>query len=391
MAYGRGGGGGGGAPEVDSKIAAGSNPVSDTMIYPPGEFLQYDYEFTGTLPDLTAEKVSVLKRQKNMTRIDLNAIKGSFDLGAINMNAFDGARVDSLTFTQDVPYGYMVSVQLSEGSIGVSQNWQKWPHPESNCKDDACWRSMQLKPGDIPSDEVILNAANSFVEKYGIDLTNYGTPEVDRQWMRDYERATDKSMAYVPEVQRVIYPLLIEGEPVYDEGGNKAGIQVGVHAREKKVSEMWGLVNNNYLRSDYAAVTDANAVTTFLNNFEKTPAEYLPTDAKIRTIKIQLGTPVVAYTRMYMYDNDTNDELLVPSLVFPVENVPNGEYFYRTAITVPLAKDILARIENRGQPMPLAEPGVIDPAASTTAPDSTESGSSASEEVALPEETAVQE
>jgi len=368
---GGGGGGLGGGPTMDAKIAAGGNATSDMMIYPPQDFVQYEYVFNGDIPALTNDKVSVLKRQKNITRIPITAINGSFDLGSIDLNSFNNARVDSLTFTQDESYGYMISVMLSEGAIGINQNWAKWPHPEADCKDDACWRAMQVKITDIPADDVLLDIAHAFMKDHHIDLSAYGTPEVDHQWKVEYERATDKSMAYIPDTQRVIYPLLIEGQPVYDEGGTKAGIQVGVNVRERKVADVWGIMNNNFLRSDYAGVTDSEVVMKYLREFEQTPKEYLPQDTKVRTVKLQLGAPVVAYSRMYMYENNANDELYVPSLVFPVTNVPAGEYYYRSSIVVPLATDLLGRFQNIGRPMPLAEPGVVDPAATTDTPEAT--------------------
>ncbi|MDB4978471.1 MAG: hypothetical protein JWM56_657 [Candidatus Peribacteria bacterium] len=359
---GRGGGGGGlggdsatAAPSTGKMMApagSGGGATSDLMPYPQ-EITQYEYSFSGSLPPLTSPTVPVLKREKSSARIDLGAIAGNFDLGALNIRSFPGARVDNLTFTQDTQYGYMVNVQLAEGMVSINQNYAQWPQPTANCKDEACYRAQQVKINEILPDATVIHLASAFAKEHNFDMSHYGEPEVDNSWKTDYERTPDKSSYYIPDVQRVTYPLLIDGKPVYDEGGGKAGIQIGVSVREKKVTDAWGLMNQNYLRSDYAAVQGSGSILNFLKNFEQTPKEFMSKDAKVRSVKIELGEPTLGYTRMYNYTNMQSDELVVPALIFPVAHVPNGDYYYRKFIAVPLAKELFDRMQNQGRPMPL--------------------------------------
>jgi hypothetical protein len=56
----------------------------------------------------------------------------------------------------------------------------------------------------------------------------------------------------------------------------------------------------------------------------------------------------------YRYTSGRNDELLVPSLVFPVDHVEgetNGTY-YRTSVIVPLSQDMLTELFTQPKPIP---------------------------------------
>lgn len=329
----------------------GGGGISDKMLVAP-EMVEYNLVFGGEMPQL-ADSVDVYKRQKNTAAADLSRILGSFNTGLIDLTSFRGAKTDMISFYQDTDYGYFVTVSFREGSISLNQNWEQWPHPESNCRDEACYQSYRVKMEDIPADDVLIDIAQDFVEEHSIDLSQYGAPEVDRQWRTQYEAATDKSMIYLPDSVRVTYPMLVDGKPVFDEGGTKAGISLGINVRVKRVSDAWGIVDQKYQKSAYAGVTDAAQITTYLENYGKIQGDWMPPNTTKRTVDITLGTPEVSLVRMYTYANNVNEELLVPALVFPVSNVPSGEYFYNTSITIPLASDLLKQRTDMGNPVPM--------------------------------------
>ncbi|MDO8648758.1 MAG: hypothetical protein Q7R81_03155 [Candidatus Peregrinibacteria bacterium] len=345
--FGRGGGGVAAPEAVPQATDAAALSMDSKMIAP--DYMEYEYVYEGEIPALPEGTVDIYKREKRPLNVALSGIADRFHLGAIDLSAFKNATVDMLNFVQDRSFGYVVSVMLNEGSVSISQNWQKWPHPEQECTTDACFLRYRLKPEDVPADDVLIAIANDFVEEYGIDLTSYGAPEVDTSWKRDYDRAPTPIDAYIPESQRVIYPLLIDGKPVYEKNGVKAGISVGVHAREKRVSDVWGLMDQRYAKSAYAAADTPQAVKDFLARFEKLTYE-LPEGGKKRTVKVTLGTPTIGFAKYYRFDGGNSEELVVPSLLFPVTGVPEGEYVYRQTIAVPLAKDLL---ENPPVDMPI--------------------------------------
>lgn len=364
--YGRGGGGG--APALDSTAmtarpesgGGGADiPVMDKMIIAP-EVTEYRLKFDGQLPALSP-KVDVFKRIKGRSSADLSTVLQSFDTGLIDLGSFPGATTDMISFYQNQKYGYMVNVSFRDGSISIGQNWEQWPHPESRCQDEACFQRYRLSPDDIPADTVLINIARDFVEDHGIDLSAYGEPEVDNQWRTGYEQTADKSMFYVPDTVRVVYPQLVDGQPVYDESGAKAGLSVHVNVREKRVSDVYGLLDQKYQKSAYDGVTDASAITGYLQNYGSIGGAYLPESTTIKRVEVTVGTPVIGYVKMYSYNpaatspTEMNQELIVPALIFPVTHVPAGEYFYQQSITVPLTQELFDRM-NQPQPVPMPMP-----------------------------------
>jgi len=325
------------------------------MIAP--EMTEYTLKFDGELPALTAEQIDVFKRQKGISSADVSTILGAFDTGLVDLTSFGGAKADNISFYQDTQYGYMVNVSFREGVISMNANWEKWPHPESSCMDEACYQRYRIKIGDIPADETILSIADDFIDAHNVDLSQYGEPEVDNMWRVNYEAADNKADYYLPEISRVIYPQLVDGKPVYDESGAKSGISVGVNVREKKVSDVWGIMDQKYLKSAYPAVTDISLITAYLENFGKMPEGWMPEGTTVTKAEITLGTPEIAFVKHYTYENNVSDELIIPALVFPVTNVPAGTYFYRNSITVPLAADILEKMTSQsdggGMPRPM--------------------------------------
>jgi hypothetical protein len=249
--------------------------------------------------------------------------------------------VDNLTIAQDTDRGYMVNLMLRDGTVNISANWEKWPHPEQDCRDEACYAKYRTKITDLLSQEQLLQIAGAFVSEHGIDVSHYGAPEVDETWKRDYDRAQDKAQAYVPDAQTVVYPLLTEGRPVFDQGGAKQGIRVNVNVRQKLVSDVWGIQNLQYLRSDYAALSGSGDVLDYLAHLDRMAPDAYPQGMKVKRVKVTLGEPTLGYASYFTYENAQTRELIVPALLFPVQNVADGQYLWQQTIAVPLAKDLL--------------------------------------------------
>ncbi|MFA6039192.1 MAG: hypothetical protein WCV62_00495 [Candidatus Peribacteraceae bacterium] len=328
-AQGRGGGGGGDA----------------AMIAPDGilpAYTQYEYVYEGELPTLP-QAVDVLQRERRIAGPAITSLLKGFNMGMVDLGSFPNAALDSMTFSQGTDFGYMVNLLLRDGQIGIAQDWERWPHPEAVCKDEACYKRYRPTIDDVPSDDRLISTAAAFLAEHQVDLSHYGEPEVDMNWRQEYERAAVKSDAFIPDSVRVLYPLLVEGKPVYDMGGTKSGIGVSVHLKHNRVSDVWGLQNQTYKSSSYAGVQDAESVKTYLKNMEKLPyrvlAEQGTQEAKITTVT--LGEPHMGYTLVYQQDGVSSRELFVPALIFPVLNPPQDYSFYRSSIAVPLAKDII--------------------------------------------------
>ncbi len=356
VAMGKGGGGGGGPQATgDAKIAL-----------PPFVMTQYEYRYEGTIANLPEKTVDVYKRDPSSALLPLSSLAGRLNIGTLDLNSFAGMNVDSMTFAQDKPYGYQLSVSLREGTVNINAQWDQWP--QSQCRTEDCWNAQRVTVDQIPGDDALIAIARDFAAAHGIDLSHYGAPVVDKMWKRDYERAADKNQAYVPEVQRVIFPLVIDGQTVYDQTGAPMGIGIGVHVREKRVQDVWGIADRTYLKSAYEAVTDPKTVTDYLAAMNPAPVG-LPHGATITKATVVLGEPTVSFTVYYRSDaKGRGEELLIPSLVFPVKEVHGSDQpFYMPNVVVPLAKELLDQ-QLPGPPMPLERgPAVDGPPVSTGA------------------------
>jgi hypothetical protein len=362
---GRGQGGGGGAPAMDSATTGVTNPASamqeadGKMIAPPGDYVytQYNYVYKGDDITMPQSDVSVLRRVKGNLRIPTGGLT-SADLGVFSLGSFPGLTLDSVGVMQDRKNGYSIYVSARDSSINIAQNYEQWDHPESRCRDEKCYQSFRLKMSDVPSDDVLIGIADDFLKQYGFKLENIGAPFVESNWKISYEQATDQSQYYIPDQISVIYPYVLDGKEVHEEYGSKTGVSIGISIRDKKVAGVWNLYDQNYESSAYPAVTDKQQVLDFLAKYEKQNMDWMPKDQKIQTLDIELGTPTEGLIRMYKFENNTQEELFVPALIFPVTKRPTGPnlYFTREFVAVPLAKDLLEQRTGGGYPMPLDGP-----------------------------------
>lgn len=346
------GGGGGDAQLGNAEAMSATRDAYGTMdekmlIYP---YVRYSYIYDGEIEGLES-LVSVYKKNSSRTTVPLSSIIGSFNIGTFDLGSFDGMSVDSISLTQDKSFGYQIYVNMRDSSVGIDAQWDQWP--QSKCQTEACYQAERVKLEDIPADDVLISIAKDFASSHNIDLSHYGEPEVDKAWRADYERATDTSLAYIPDTQNVIFPLLLDGKPVYDQGGMKNGIQIAVNVKHKRVANVWGITDRSYQKSDYTGITDAATIKTYLSNIDQYPGMEKSADQKEETVK--LGTPTLSFALYYRYANNRSEELVVPSLIFPVEEV-TGETaggYYRRTIVVPLAVDLLKEQGDMGRPMPL--------------------------------------
>jgi len=357
--------GGGGEGTVTNAVA----PYGDMdMRIMPWNPITYTYVYSGSLTDLQPE-VTVYKRNFKRLSVPMSTIADRLNLGGVNMSSFDNMDVESVSFAQQSQYGYRIYVNMMDSSISIDANYEKWP--QSSCQTEACWQQQQVKIGDLLADDAVIDIAEAFAKEHGIDLSAYGTPEVDNGWRRDYDRATDKSMVYVPDQQRVIFPQLIDGKPVHDQSGIKTGLSISVHVKEKRVMNVYGIGDHSYQTSEYAGVTDEAAIQKFLStvdnyNYYIDPAASVregSADANTKKVTVILGQPTISYALYYRYTQNRNEEILIPSLVFPVERVEGDtteNMYYRQQVVVPLSKEMLDEMSKQPEVMPMLRGDAVE-------------------------------
>jgi hypothetical protein len=357
LATGRGGGGVafgmGGGGTVSKDASAQSAPTAKIM----PAYTNYKYVYKGEEFSIDQNQMNVYKKGTDVTGGKLVAnYLSNLDFNLVDLKKFSDANLQTLILAQDSDFGYLATVNFQDSSVDLSNNWNKWPHPESQCRDDACYQANRLKMEDVPADDKVLAIAEQFIKDYGIDVSHYGQPIVQSSWKKNYEKFEDKKNFWIPDEITVIYPLIIEGQQVYDEGGNPTGLFVGVNIRYNRVANARPIVPYIYESSSYEMITDKNKIISMAENGGIYPI-YYATEENVKTIEIELGTPKLGLTSYWNYDQETgiSSQLYVPSMIFPVQKVndtdPNN-YFFREYIAIPLAKEIVDKVQANNPPMP---------------------------------------
>jgi hypothetical protein len=262
----------------------------------------------------------------------------------IRLSALRDLKLQNFSLAEDQPYGYMVNVNLEDGTASIYQNWKQWPQVGAECRDEKCWETLRLKESEMPKNAEAIDAANAFIQRMGIPTAGYGTPAVNEQWRNDLARTEDKSMFYFPDMVTVTYPYLVDGKAVLDEGGNPNGLQVTYDIRSKKVSGAYPILLAPLEQETMQGETDVQRILKLAENGgyyympePPMPFEGMP-EATITTLK--LGTPTLTYVTSWMNEMQKGGyEIIVPALVFPV--LDNKDAYGRKNVTIPLAKPIL--------------------------------------------------
>jgi hypothetical protein len=315
----------------------------------PGEATQPRYVYKGDLP-ATDAKVTVYRRVKGFSGASASAVAAA-TRGTVDLTKLENPKLQSFSLVDDRDFGYNIFVDAHEGTVTFGQLWQKWPHPDALCQDEACFRRLQLRPEQMPPADEIEAVAERFLADYGISKEGYGAPEVRDERSRAIALAGgDASLAVLPESVPVIYPIVIDGLKVHEQNGEAAGLLVGVNIRAKRVDNVWGIASNAFESSSYDAETDTAKLRAYL---EKGGMPAAVPGAKV--VDVPLSEPSKVLMRVWNYDQEGgSEELFVPALLFPVAEPPKDDPWAPGAVVVPLAKGLLG--QDQPSVMPLEKP-----------------------------------
>lgn len=327
----------------------GGNGV-DMKIMPP--FYNYRYIYKGEDLQLDEKEVNVYRRQKGLSSSTANQFLKQLRFGMVDMTKFNNLNIDSINLMENKEYGYNIMINFRDGIISVNENWELWPSPTKQCQTPECYDSARIKPNEVPADSELIRIADGFLKDYGISTENYGKAQVLDYWRRELAAASDLTQVYIPDIASVVYPLILDGKQVYDEGGSPSGLVVNVNIRAKKASGVQELAVQKYQSSAYEAETDVTKVLKLAESGGFRPIYYAMENSGDKTEDIELGTPTKSLIKIWQYKNGASEELYVPALVFPVisspKNTPNYGYNYKTNVIIPLAKEILNGDNNGG-------------------------------------------
>lgn len=249
---------GGGGDATMSKMAP-SDASLPSPLMPPYEMKVYKYVYTGSGYTIAENEMGVLQKKKNtITSADAEFILSNFSLSSFDIRKFKNLRLNNITLSEEKEYGLNLYIDLNEGNVFVTKDWSRWPH--LNCQTEACFQANRTSIANVPSEVDMIGLANRFVEEYKIDISSYGTPYVNQEWRVEYDRATDKSQSYIPEIQHVVYPLRLDGTEVFEEYGQPRGITIGIDIKNRRVAEVNGIEKLEFEESKYAVETDFQKV-----------------------------------------------------------------------------------------------------------------------------------
>lgn len=346
---------------ISSDLAEGK-----MMIMP---YYNYNYEYAGEALDLTESEGSVYRRIKGdgqSGRALANLIK-DLNFPDIDLSSFTNLRATNLSLVEDKDMGLMVMLDFNEDNIYISENWEKWRIMErENCAgDQACWDKWRLKIEDVPTDSDLITKANSFLSQHRINLEHYGEPIVDNNWREMYIQTANKNDFYVPEYSSVVYPLLINGDPVRDQSGAYSGLRVTINLIRNAASGLSGLSPYRYESSSYQLETDPKNILAAAEKGGWNRGWFGGSENS-RTLK--LGTPEKSLVQMWRYADGKSSELMVPALIFPVLGQPSDNGYYGPKfVTVPLVKEMLSELSNEQSnwPSPASWRGGLEPIITT--------------------------
>jgi len=322
----------------------GGMPASsvDAKMMPPYPGTSYTFKYTGEDTSLDDNKVTVLKRVPNeSSRKQFSSILKKLNFDVMDLSSFQDSYIQNITLAEEKNYGYILNINLDEGQMSIYQNWPKWRGAYPNCNDDACWERNKITRADILPNEDLISISNKFLKDHGIMLSEYGAPEVldnNSIYPMPLLEGSGSAQVYLPDTMTVIYPLLINGKKVYD-GTIVSGVQVSINLRVKKVASVSNISVQTYQASTYEAETDFKRIISIAES-GGTWGYY--NNSGNKKVEIELGTPTIEYVQSWQYNpnEERGYQLIVPSLVFPLKNIPEDYYIWQKYVTVPLVKEM---------------------------------------------------
>lgn len=356
------------APVGTSGTSAGStgsaNVSSRSSMPAYYELIQYVYNGDLVPPEASAK---VYKRVKNLdSQNQLSDLLSESNFGLADLKSFSPLKIENLQLFEDKPFGYQISVNFLESTISINPDWRKWGDTSSKgvCSTKGGCASRPVNNRAMPSNESLIARANSFLQEHGISTTHYAAPVVQTYPpVVNYDAAGKEYLTH-QETALVIYPLVIDGLPVYEQNGVPFGLQVSINVFENRVGSVNNLNSQVYESASYALETDTGKIKEALKNYG---GGYYAGNVRVKTLGLENPTRVLL--RYWTYDQNQSQELYVPALLFKISNTPQNHY--QDSIVIPIVKDFFTRGGGVGDvrplPMPVGKP-VSSPARPTVTP-----------------------
>ncbi|MDD5145101.1 MAG: hypothetical protein PHW72_03185 [Candidatus Pacebacteria bacterium] len=292
----------------------------------------YNYVYAGKDFEVS-DKGEVYRRTAgDAVKNELKKIAGKMNLNFINLDNFQNTNINSMEISEDREFGYSIYIDARQNNVSINMNWEKWPS-----------RDSFPSPLSMPNDEEIISISDKFLSDYGINKGKYGKGEIVEQqeyYILESKEGGAPARGIIENVS-VIYPLEINGQTVYDQGGNKYGMGLSVDLKYKKVTGAYNIVIGDIESSVYDIETDTTKILNFVKNGGMF-GNYTYPEAK-KTVNVEIGDPKKGLVQIWKTEEGkySSFELFVPALIFPVNSVSDQTNFYRSSIVVPLVGEMM--------------------------------------------------
>ena len=113
--------------------STGMGGGSDAKMIAPYPMTHYNYVLSGPIKDLQPS-VDVFKHEPKGFTLALSTIASKLNLGTMDMSSFDKMNIDSISFSQNIPFGYQMTLNMRDASLSINAQWDQWP--QSTCQTD---------------------------------------------------------------------------------------------------------------------------------------------------------------------------------------------------------------------------------------------------------------
>lgn len=334
-------------PVVSMAEDFSGNPVAGSELMPIYHGVQYVYG--GEKFELSDQTGLVFRRVKGdgfLAKSLAESLKNA-NFEGVDLNTFQNLTITNLSFVENIDSGLMINFDFNNDNFYFSENWEKWQVANrTSCSAGLdCVETARLNLKEFPEDNFLIEKANTFFSTHGISLEHYGQPIVDNSWRSSLTTSSNQDNFIFPEYSSLVFPLLIgdQKEVVYEQGGSYAGIKVLINLSKNIVSNVSGLSPYRYESSEYDLINDSERLISAAENSHRSQGYY----RQEKVNQVILDTPRKVYLQTWFYENNKNEELLIPALLFPVKG--EKSFYSSQQIIVPLVREVFENWNNNGQ------------------------------------------
>lgn len=290
----------------------------------------YRYTFSWDLNIDLKDMMSVYK--KDSKKVDNKVFFDSLsklNFAWVEVSNFKNVWISNISLVENEEYGYNINIDFDNSSLNIYKNWAKWP------QDTYTEGEKQV----FLDEKEVIKIANDFLNTYKIDLSKYWTPIVEKSYVMAYAKYTSSKIMpeYTQNITNVVFPLIVDWNEIYEEWWQVSWVRIEIDLKAKKVTSLNSLSVDNYLKSDYKIEINNTNILKVASKWGR--YGFYDVGKNVKYVDIKLKNPKLKYINTFNYKTYTQEQFLIPAIVFEIDNKNGAEYNYGETITVPLVKD----------------------------------------------------